>query len=132
MAHIKRQIKDPELRAKVTPDYTIGCKRIILSNTLYPAFCRDNVFLHDKTDGIDEITETGINTEKGEKLDFDLIIYSTGYDATDGVISYPVVGRGGKAISDVWEDYPRAYLGTLIHCYRPEYRYWAHICNFYH
>ena len=72
------------------------------------------MFLHDKTDGIDEITETGINAEKGEKLDFDLIVYSTGYDATDGVISYPVVGRGGKAISDVWEDYPRAYLGTVI------------------
>ncbi len=113
-AHIKRQIKDPELRAKVTPDYTIGCKRIILSNTLYPAFCRDNVFLHDKTDGINEITETGINTEKGEELDLDLIIYSTGYDATDGVISYPVVGRGGKSISEVWEDYHRAYLGTVI------------------
>jgi cation diffusion facilitator CzcD-associated flavoprotein CzcO len=113
-AHLKRQIKDPVLREKVMPDYTIGCKRIILSSTLYPAYCRDNVFVHSKDDGIDEITETGINTAQGENLDFDLIIYSTGYDATDGVISYPVIGRGGKTIGDFWEDYPRAYLGTTI------------------
>lgn len=113
-AHLKRQIKDPVLREKVMPDYTIGCKRIILSSTLFPAYCRDNVFVHSKDDGIDEITETGINTTQGENLDFDLIIYSTGYDATDGVISYPVIGRGGKTIGEFWEDYPRAYLGTTI------------------
>jgi len=110
--HIKKQIKDPELRRKVTPDFTIGCKRIILSDTLYPAFCRDNVTLHDKTDGIAEINEQGIVTTKGEQLDLDLIIYSTGYDATDGVISYPVVGHEGKTLADVWADFPRAYLGT--------------------
>ncbi len=111
-AHIKKQIKDPVLRAKVTPDFTIGCKRVILSDTLYPTYCRDNVTLHDKTDGIDEINAEGIRTTQGEQVDLDLIIYSTGYDATDGVISYPVVGRDGKTLSDVWSDFPRAYLGT--------------------
>ena len=110
--HINSQIKDPELRKKVTPDWTIGCKRIILSNTLYPAYCRDNVTLHDKDQGIGEITETGINTTDGKELDLDLIIYSTGYDATDGVISYPVVGKDGVTLADTWEDFPRAYLGT--------------------
>ena len=110
--HIKNQIKDPQLQKKVTPDFTIGCKRVILSDTLYPAFCRDNVTLHDKTDGISEINEQGIKTESGEQLDLDLIIYSTGYDATDGVISYPVIGQQGKTLADVWADYPRAYLGT--------------------
>lgn len=112
--HIKHQIKDEELRRKVTPDYTIGCKRIILSNTLYPAFCRDNVTLHSKEQGIEEITATGIKTQDGETLDLDLIIYSTGYDATDGVISYPVIGRGGKELGDVWSEFPRAYLGTTV------------------
>jgi len=110
--HIKSQISDPVLRAKVTPDYTIGCKRIILSDTLYPALCRDNVSLHDKTQGIKEITETGIITQDGEQLDLDLIVYSTGYDATDGVISYPVIGRDKKQLGDFWKEYPRAYLGT--------------------
>ncbi len=110
--HIKKQISDPVLRAKVTPDYTIGCKRIILSDTLYPALCRDNVSLHDKTQGIKEITETGIITQDGKQLELDLIVYSTGYDATDGVISYPVIGRDKKQLGDFWNEYPRAYLGT--------------------
>ncbi|MFC3681301.1 flavin-containing monooxygenase [Bacterioplanoides pacificum] len=110
--HIRKQIKDPQLQQQVTPDFVIGCKRVILSNTLYPAYCRDNVSLHTKDDGIEEITASGINTRKGEQLDLDLIIYSTGYDATDGVISYPVIGKQGTTLADVWHDYPRAYLGT--------------------
>ena len=114
LKHIETQIADPELRKKVTPDFTIGCKRIILSNTLYPAYCRPNVTLRDKTDGIAEITATGIKTQQGEHVELDLIVYSTGYDATDGVISYPVQGREGKLLADVWSEYPRAYLGTTV------------------
>ncbi|WP_333608778.1 flavin-containing monooxygenase [Arsukibacterium sp.] len=112
--HIKKQIKDPALQQKVTPDFTIGCKRIILSNTLYPAYCRDNVTLHDKHDGIASITAGGINTLQGNALEVDLIIYATGYDATDGVISYPVVGKNGSTLADAWADFPRAYLGTTV------------------
>jgi len=114
LRHIEKQIADPVLRAKVTPDYTIGCKRIILSNTLYPALARDNVTLHTKDGGIREITETGIVTQDGQQLDLDLIVYSTGYDATDGVISYPVIGRDGKTLKDFWQAFPRAYLGTSV------------------
>ncbi|TNC81809.1 MAG: NAD(P)/FAD-dependent oxidoreductase [Oleiphilus sp.] len=110
--NLEKQIPDEVLRKKVTPEFTIGCKRVILSDTLYPAYCRDNVSLHDKNDGIREITETGIVTETGQALELDLIVYSTGYDATDGVISYPVVGRDGRTLADFWADYPRAYLGT--------------------
>lgn len=110
--HIRTQIKDPLMQKKVTPDFTIGCKRVILSDTLYPAYCRSNVSLHDKTDGIAEINERGILTTQGEQVDLDLIVYSTGYDATDGVISYPVVGKDGQTLADVWADFPRAYLGT--------------------
>lgn len=114
LRHIEKQIADPALRAKVTPDYTIGCKRIILSNTLYPALCRDNVSLHTKGSGIAEITPTGIRTTDGQDIELDVIIYSTGYDATDGVISYPVLGKGGRALKDFWAEYPRAYLGTTM------------------
>jgi cation diffusion facilitator CzcD-associated flavoprotein CzcO len=112
--HIKKQISDPALRKAVTPDYTIGCKRIILSSTLYPALSRPNVQLHPKDDGIAEINEHGILTTKGQQIDLDLIVYSTGYDATDGVISYPVIGKGGRSVQDVWVEYPRAYLGTSM------------------
>ena len=110
--NLVRQIKDPVLRKKVTPDFTIGCKRVILSDTLYPTYCRDNVTLHDKTNGIKEITPKGIVSQDGVEHELDLIVYSTGYDATDGVISYPVVGRDGKTLGEFWSDFPRAYLGT--------------------
>jgi cation diffusion facilitator CzcD-associated flavoprotein CzcO len=112
--HIKKQISDPVLRKAVTPDYTIGCKRIILSSTLYPALSRPNVQLHPKDDGIAEINERGILTANGQQIDLDLIVYSTGYDATDGVISYPVIGKGGRSVQDTWAEYPRAYLGTSL------------------
>jgi cation diffusion facilitator CzcD-associated flavoprotein CzcO len=114
LAHIKRQIQDPVLRAAVTPEYTIGCKRIILSNTLYPALCRDNVTLHTKNSGIADITPTGIRTQDGLDIPLDVIVYSTGYDATDGVISYPVIGRAGAQLKDFWAEFPRAYLGTCM------------------
>jgi len=109
---IRKQIQDPELQKKVTPDFEFGCKRVILSDTLYPAYCRDNVTLFDKHNGIREITKKGIITQDGVEHELDLIVYSTGYDATDGVISYPVVGREGKTLAAAWKDYPRAYLGT--------------------
>ena len=111
---IKRQVPDPELRRKLTPDYTIGCKRVIVSSTLYPALGRPNVTLHSREQGIASMDETGIFTQDGQHIDLDLIVWSTGYDATDGVISYPVTGKNGKQLRDFWATYPRAYLGTSL------------------
>ncbi len=114
LKHLRTQLPDPNLRAALTPDYTIGCKRIILSSTLYPALSRSNVSLHTRDDGIAEINERGILTTQGKQVDLDLIVYSTGYDATDGVLSYPVIGKGGVSIQQKWAEFPRAYLGTTI------------------
>ncbi len=111
---LKTQVADPILRKKLTPNFTIGCKRVILSSTLYPALSRSNVTVHDKHDGIQRINETGIVTAQGQQVDVDLIVWSTGYDATDGLISYPVIGKDKKPLSSFWEEYPRAYLGTTI------------------
>ncbi len=111
---IKQAIRDPELQAALKPDYTIGCKRIILSSTLYPALDRDHVQVHTKDDGIGEINAAGIRTTQGEQVDVDLIVYATGYCATDGVISYPVEGREGRTIAEQWAEFPRAYLGTTL------------------
>lgn len=111
---LNKQVKDPELRAKLMPDYTIGCKRILVSNTLYPAMCNDNVSLHDKSDGIQLINQRGIKTHKGRQLDLDVIVYATGFDATDGLISYPVWGKENRSLQQIWHDYPRAYLGTSV------------------
>lgn len=111
---IKKAINDPELKEAVKPDYTIGCKRVILSSTLYPAMDQDHVQVHTKDDGIAEINAAGIKTTKGQQCDLDLIVYATGYQATDGVISYPVIGKGGKTIQEAWAEFPRAYLGTSL------------------
>jgi cation diffusion facilitator CzcD-associated flavoprotein CzcO len=108
-----KTIRDPELRRKLTPDYQVACKRILLSNTLYPALGLPHVTLHDKHDAIQEITPTGARTASGH-VDLDVIVWATGYDATDAVISYPVVGRGGQTLADFWRAYPRAYLGTAV------------------
>ena len=114
LKHLAEQVPDPILREKLTPDFRIGCKRIILSSTLYPALSQPNVHVHDRSDGIKAINETGILTDQGEQIDLDLIVYSTGYDATDGVISYPVIGKDGLSVAEVWSEYPRAYLGTAM------------------
>jgi len=114
LAHIARQIPDPEIRRKVTPDYTIGCKRVIVSSTLYPALCRPNVTLHDSSDGIDEIVPAGIITTGGDKVELDAIVYATGYDATDGATTFTVTGHDSTPITDLWAEFPRAYLGTTM------------------
>jgi cation diffusion facilitator CzcD-associated flavoprotein CzcO len=114
LKNLKKQVPDPALREKRTPDFTIGCTRVRLSSTLYPAVSRPQDSVHDKQDGIAEINAAGILTTTSKQLDVDLIVWSTGYDATDGMISYPVIGRGSKRLADVWSEYPRAYLGTTI------------------
>ena len=114
LRHLKRQVPDAELRKKLTPDFTIGCKRVILSSTLYPALSRSNVTLHDRDQGIAALDERGIQTLDGQHIDLDLIVWATGYDATDGVIAYPVLGKHGSRLSDIWAQYPRAYLGTSL------------------
>jgi cation diffusion facilitator CzcD-associated flavoprotein CzcO len=112
--HLAAQVKDPVLRDRLTPDFTIGCKRIILSNTLYPALCRPNVTLYTRDEGIASINPAGILTRDGRQVDLDLIVWSTGYDATDGAIPYPVTGRDGKTLKEAWHEFPRAYLGTAM------------------
>ncbi len=114
LKHLAEQVPDPRLRAKLTPNFTIGCKRIILSDTLYPALSAPTTTLHDRTDAIDHIDASGIVTTTGTHVDLDVIVWSTGYDATDGLISYPVVGRDGATLSERWAAYPRAYLGTTV------------------
>ncbi|MFD2180012.1 flavin-containing monooxygenase [Veronia pacifica] len=114
MWHLKKQVENEELRKSLTPDYTIGCKRIILSNDLLKTYNRNNTHLYLRENGIKEINKRGILTTQGKQVDLDLIVYATGYDATDGVISYPIKGKNNLNIAQVWEDYPRAYVGTTL------------------
>lgn len=110
--HIHRQIKDPALREKVTPDYTIGCKRILISNDYYPALAQDNVDV--VTDGIREIRANSIVTADGTERPVDAIIFGTGFHATDPVPPGTVFGRDSVDLIDVWKDGPEAYKGTSV------------------
>ena len=107
--HIEHQITDPELRAKVTPDYTIGCKRILFSSDYYPALQRPNVDL--VTDGIREITATGVVTADGVEHPADVIIYATGFKVVESVTSLNVAGRGGRKLTPEGLE---AYKGVTV------------------
>jgi cation diffusion facilitator CzcD-associated flavoprotein CzcO len=110
--HIRRQVRDPELLAKVTPAYPIGCKRILPSNDWYPALGRENVDLH--TSPIAEIRERSIVTEDGTEREVDAIVFGTGFHVTDMPAARFVHGRDGRTLDDVWEGSPRALLGTAV------------------
>ncbi|MFC5185245.1 flavin-containing monooxygenase [Actinomadura harenae] len=112
LSHLNKQIADPELRAKVTPDYTIGCKRVLLSNDYYPALTRDNVELD--TSGVAEVREHSIVTEDGVEHEVDVIIYGTGFKVTDALAEMRVTGRGGVKIQEVWADGIEAHHGTTV------------------
>ncbi|NDU71249.1 NAD(P)-binding domain-containing protein [Actinomadura sp. DSM 109109] len=110
--HIAQQVADPELRAKVTPDYTIGCKRILLSNDYYPALARPNVEL--ETAAVAEVRENSIVTADGREYEVDCIIYGTGFKVTDALTDLRVTGRGGVKLQEIWADGIEAHRGTTI------------------
>jgi cyclohexanone monooxygenase len=110
--HIADQVPDPELRAKVTPSYTIGCKRILPSNKWYPALGRENVEL--VTDGIAEIRPNGYVTTDGTLHEVDTIIFATGFYVTDIPLANIVTGTDGRRLSEVWHRSPQAYRGTAM------------------
>lgn len=111
-SHIKKQIADPTLRAKVTPDYTIGCKRILISNDYYPALAQDNVEVI--TDSIAEVRANSIVDANGVERKVDAIIYGTGFKAQDPMPRGTVFGKGGVDLLDAWKDGPEAYLGLSV------------------
>ena len=107
--HLRHQVKDPELRAKLTPDYAAGCKRILISNDWYPALAQPNVDL--VTSGIAEITETGIVDRDGVERPVDAIVFGTGFHVTDFPHGRYVFGADGRSLADHWAESTQAYLG---------------------
>jgi len=110
--HLNAQVDDPELRAKLTPDYPVGCRRILISDDYFPALTQDHV--HLETTAIDRIDETGIVTADGTHHDLDVIVFATGFETTGWRWSVDVIGRDGKHLSEVWQDGPEAYLGITV------------------
>jgi len=109
---LKKYVHDANLRDKLTPQFGFGCKRVLLSNEYYPALTRSNVTLI--TEGIKEINETGILSSEGQQYDVDLIVYATGFQASENNIPYPVIGRDGISLKEIWKDGSHAYAGTTV------------------
>lgn len=110
--HIRKQVKDPQMRRAVTPDYKIGCKRILISNDWYPALQKDHVAL--ETDGIERITENGIVTRDGRTVEVDAIVCATGFKVPSSAAPFETIGRRGLDLNTAWRDGAEAYKGVAV------------------
>lgn len=109
---INRHIKNEALKKKIIPDYTMGCKRVLLSNHYYKALAKDNVEV--VASGVDRIEGNTIIASNGERCEADVIILGTGFHVSDVPIAKHVQGKSGKTMNDIWQGSPEAYRGTTI------------------
>ena len=112
LRHLARRIKDPKMRTALTPNYQLGCKRVLVSDDFYPSLNRPNVEL--VTEAITEVRERSILTRDGIERPIDVLIYGTGFRATEPLIGWRIVGRGGVEIHDAWKERMSAYLGVTV------------------
>ncbi len=110
--HIQAQVPDPSLRARLTPSYEFGCKRVLISNDYYPALQRSNVEL--VTDGIAEVREHSIVTQDGKEREVDVLIYGTGFRASEPLHDVRIVGRDGVDLAQAWRERISAFLGVTV------------------
>ncbi|MFJ5531599.1 flavin-containing monooxygenase [Streptomyces sp. NPDC093261] len=108
--NLARAVKDPALRAMLTPDYRIGCKRILLSNTYYPALTRPNVEV--VASGLSEIRGSTLVAADGTESEADAIVFGTGFHVTDMPIADRVVGAEGRTLARTWSGGMKALRGA--------------------
>lgn len=112
-AHMRRQTRaKPGLFEKVWPDYPIGCKRVLFSNDYLPALAAPNVEV--TTDPITEITERGVVTADGREHEADVLIWGTGFRATEFLAPMTITGRDGQDLHQEWQDGAHAYFGLTV------------------
>jgi cation diffusion facilitator CzcD-associated flavoprotein CzcO len=109
---IDKAIDDSELRRKVTPTHEVGCKRVMLTDDWYPTLVKPNVDL--VTDGVAEVTPTGIRDRTGEEREADVLVLATGFKTHDFVAPMEIAGPGGRTLAEEWGEVPRAYLGLSV------------------
>ena len=106
------ELPDPELRAKATPDYEFGCKRVLFTGSWYETLRRDDVELIDG--GVERVTPTGLVAADGIERPVEAIIWGTGFRAQDFVAPLEVRGLDGQELNEVWEHRPGAHLGMTV------------------
>jgi cation diffusion facilitator CzcD-associated flavoprotein CzcO len=110
--YLSRKVNDPELRAKLTPSYPVGCKRPLQSRAWFPTFALPNVCL--ETSPIAEFTERGLRTVDGVEHEVDTVIYGTGFHAADYLRSLDICGLHGRLLREEWRGGAEAYIGTVV------------------
>jgi cation diffusion facilitator CzcD-associated flavoprotein CzcO len=110
--HLRRQVADPALRARLTPDYRLGCKRVLLSDDYYPSLQRANVEV--VTDAVTEITARGVRSADGAERPVDAIVFATGFKATEFLTPMRVYNAREEELSARWRSGAASYLGIEV------------------
>ncbi len=109
---LKAQVTDPALRDRLTPDYPPGCKRILLSNDYFQIVQKPHVRLVVQRAA--RLDRDGVHTADGERIGADVIVFATGFKATDFLAAIDVIGAEGRSLKAVWGDSPKAYRGVAV------------------
>lgn len=112
LRYLARQVDDAGLRAKLTPDYPMGCKRILISNDYYPALAQPQVAV--VSEAIREVSAGGVITADGREHAADVLIYGTGFAASDFLAPMQIRGLGGLELNQAWKDGAEAYKGISV------------------
>lgn len=112
LGHLESQVKDETIRKALTPDYVIGCKRILISNEYYPAFSQENVEL--STEGISRVEGNVVYGKDGSEVELDALILTTGFEATDLPISHRIWGSKQKSLADEWSTGGQAFACSTV------------------
>lgn len=111
-AQLRLQVRDKALRRKLTPDYTLGCKRLLMSNAYYPALARPNVTVH--ANAVARVDGAVVVGADGQRAEVDAIILGTGFHILDMPIADRVFDADGRSLAEHWKGSPQAYLGTAV------------------
>jgi cation diffusion facilitator CzcD-associated flavoprotein CzcO len=110
--YLENSIKDPVLRAKLTPNYKFGCKRVVMNETFYPAIQKSNA--HLVTDAIERIEPKGVVTKDGKLHELDILVLATGFDPAAFMRPMEFRGRNGLSIDNAWKEKITAYRSLMI------------------
>jgi len=110
--YLKRTVKDPWLRRQLTPDYRIGCKRVLMTSDYYPALTKDNCRL--VTWPITRFSDTGIVTAAGLEYELDCVVFATGFEVGHSAPAYTVTGANGRQLADDWNAGAHAFKSVTV------------------
>ncbi|MFG1812453.1 flavin-containing monooxygenase [Kribbella sp. NPDC049174] len=112
LLHLRRSVRSASLRAALTPSYTLGCKRLLMSNTYYPSLAQSNVSVHPSA--VAEFSGNRVIGADGTSVEADVVVLGTGFRILDLPVATKVYDADGRSLADHWQGSPQAYLGTAV------------------